>query len=69
MLLLVQPRALNRYIDDSIPFTWKRRWQAYRMTVPLILFCCAILAPVHLAIMWLWRCEQNRTSSVRAKPE
>ena len=53
MIHFVQPRSLNHYVDDSIPLTLQWRWQALRMSIPLILFCCVIYAPIQLAMMWL----------------
>lgn len=45
MIKFVQLGELNRYVDDSIPLTWKKRWDALRVSLPILIFCGAAFVP------------------------
>jgi len=47
-----QPAALNKYVDASIPFTWIVRWQALKLSLP-VLICCSLLV-VEQVLFGLW---------------
>jgi hypothetical protein len=48
-----QKPELNRFVDPSIPLTWRYRWEQYRRLLPLILFCSVCLLDQALLHAWL----------------
>src|SRR5437899_1567082 len=49
-----QPADLNRYVDPSIPLTWRVRWQALKPSLPLILICGSLVLVEQVAFrLWL----------------
>jgi len=48
-----QPAELNRYVDASIPLTWRFRWQSLKPSLPILL-CISVLFVEHVAFrLWL----------------
>ncbi len=48
-----QPAKFNRYVDDSIPLTWQRRWQGLKPAMPWVAFWYVTIAEVFSMRRWL----------------
>ena len=52
-MTIEQKAELNRFVDRSIPLTWKWRWRQIKTTLPIWLFILAWLVEVWLFRAWL----------------
>jgi hypothetical protein len=57
-----QPAVLNRYVDASIPFTVKVRWQALKPCLPLLI--CSSLLLVEQVLFGLWLNDRSLRSGL-----
>ena len=48
-LEIIQPAVLNKYVDDSIPLRWKKRWETLRLLAPLVVV--AVLFQVEVILL------------------
>jgi hypothetical protein len=51
VLKIEQPARLNKYVDQTIPITWKTRWSAMKLSLPLMLFCSFLFIEM-AALRW-----------------
>jgi hypothetical protein len=48
-----QPAELNRYVDSTIPLTWSFRWKQYKLFLPVMVFCSAVMVDQLVFRLWL----------------
>ncbi len=51
-MTIEQKPELNRLADSSFPITWPKRWRAFKLTLPIWVFCLVCLVETSLIRAW-----------------
>lgn len=52
-MLTEQPSELNKFVDPTIPLTWRVRWTVLKPGLPLLITCAVLLSEMVAFRLWL----------------